>query len=233
MSAERLQKFLSRAGVASRRKAETLIEAGKVTVNERPAELGMKVSADDEVRVDDQIVTANHERVTFAFYKPAGVLSTVSDDRGRKTVMEFLPAIPGLHPVGRLDLDSEGLLLMTNDGELTNFLAHPRYGHEKEYRVWCVDGGLGAGELAVLEQGVNLEGKLAKAVVAKVAAGGCIIVLEEGRNRQVRQMLAAVGHRVTRLLRTRIGGLELGTLKPGQYRELEAEDFEKLGYKRR
>ena len=230
---ERLQKFLARAGVASRRKAEDLITAGRVSVNGRAAELGMKVEDDDEVAVDGESVTKPATTVTYLLNKPADYLSTVTDDRGRPTVMNLVPAVAGLHPVGRLDLESEGMLLLTNDGDLTLELTHPRYEHEKEYRVWCRQGTLNAGALAVLEQGVRLEDGIAKVVVAKTAEGGCRLVLGEGRNRQVRRMLAAVGYSVTRLVRTRIGGLELGDLKTGGHRKLSAADFKKLGYTRR
>lgn len=230
---ERLQKFLARAGVASRRKAEDLITAGRVSVNGRAAELGMKVGDDDVVAVDGESVSKPATTVTYLLNKPADYLSTVTDDRGRPTVMDLVPAVAGLHPVGRLDLESEGMLLLTNDGDLTLELTHPRYEHEKEYRVWCRQGTLNAGALATLEQGVRLEDGLAKVVVAKTAEGGCRVVLGEGRNRQVRRMLAAVGYSVTRLVRTRIGGLELGDLKTGGYRKLSAADYKKLGYTRR
>lgn len=225
---ERLQKVLARAGLASRRKAEALITQGRVRVNGRVAQLGMKVSPNDEITVDGQPFGADGRRVAFAFYKPRGVLSSVGDDRGRKTVIDFFPPIPGLHPVGRLDLESEGLLVVTNDGELTNRLTHPSFGHEKAYRVWSAQGTLGASELQALERGVELDDGPAQAVVAKVAEGGCRIVLREGRKRQVRRMLAAVGHRVERLKRERIGKLELGELKPGEYRELSADEIEAL-----
>lgn len=230
--AERLQKFLARSGIASRRKAEALIVQGRVQVNGRPAELGMKIEAQDEVLLDGEPVHLPLETVTYAFYKPAGVLSAVSDSRGQPTVMDFLPEVPGLHPVGRLDLSSEGLLLLTNDGNLTLQLTHPRYGHEKEYRVWCEEGALSAADVRRLLAGVGLEDGLARAVHAKAAPGGCLLVLTEGRRRQVRRMLAALDCTVTRLLRTRIGGLELGALAPGEYRQLSGDDFDKLGYTR-
>lgn len=229
---ERLQKFLARAGVASRRKAEDLITAGRVSVNGRRAELGMKVGEEDEVAVDGANVTKPLSTVTYLLNKPAGYVSTVSDEQGRPTVMDLVPAVAGLHPVGRLDLESEGMLLLTNDGDLTLELTHPRYEHEKEYRVWCRQGTLNAGALAILEQGVELDDGVARVVVAKTAEGGCRVVLGEGRNRQVRRMLAAVGYSVTRLVRVRIGKLELGDLKVGGYRKLSAADFKKLGYTR-
>ena len=225
---ERLQKFLSRAGVASRRKAEVLITEGRVTVNGQKAELGMKVSNEDEVRVGGERIENNTKRVTYAFNKPPGVITTVTDNRGRPTVIDLFPEIPGLHPAGRLDAESEGLLIVTNDGDLTLELTHPRYGHEKEYRVWCREGTLQAWALGKLEKGIELEDGLARAIVAKVADGGCTLVLDEGRNHQVRRMLGALGLHVTRLQRIRIGGLELGNLKPGGYRRLSQEDLARL-----
>lgn len=227
---ERLQKFLARAGVASRRKAEVLITNGRVSVNGQKAELGMSVSEEDTVEVDGEAVKKASKTVTYMLNKPAGYVSTVKDEKGRPTVMELVPKVPGLHPVGRLDLQTEGLLLFSTDGELTVQLTHPRYEHEKEYRVWCRQGALSAGALATLEQGLMLEDGPAKARVAKRAEGGCKIVLAEGRKRQVRRMVAAVGCSVTRLVRTRIERLELGDLGVGSYRKLSAADLKRLGY---
>ncbi len=224
--AERLQKFLSRAGVASRRKAEALIEEGAVTVNGVRANLGQRVTDGDVVRVNGVQAVVQTQR-TFLLNKPVGVLSSVSDDRGRKTVLELLPKVPGLHPVGRLDLDSEGLLLVTNDGALTLSLTHPRYEHEKAYRVWCAEAPLER-DMAALRGGVQLEDGPAQAFSAELALGGCVVVLREGRNRQVRRMLAALGYRVTRLQRTRVAHLTLGNLRPGEWRELSADDLEPL-----
>ncbi len=230
---ERLQKVLAQAGVASRRKSEDLITSGEVTVNGQRAELGMRVSPQDEVRVAGELVGRKKAKddVTYAFYKPVGVLSSSSDDRGRKTVMDFLPDVPGLHPVGRLDLESEGLLLLTTDGELTLQLTHPRFEHEKEYRVWC-DRPVPGEVLQRLERGVTLEDGPARAVRAHRAEGGCVLILGEGRNHQVRRMLAAFRLRVTRLKRTRVGGLRLDGLKSGEYRLLEAKEVARLGYTR-
>jgi 23S rRNA pseudouridine2605 synthase len=227
---ERLQKVLARAGLASRRKAEALILAGKVTVNGKRAELGMKVGSRDEIRVNGKVVEPQRELVSYALYKPVGVVSTARDERGRPTVLDFLPKAPGLHPVGRLDRDSEGLLLVTNDGELTLRVTHPRFGHHKEYRVWCKEGTLQAHALRRLKEGVRLEDGLAKAIGARPAPGGAVIVLGEGRKRQLRRMLSSLGYTVTRLLRTKIGGLGLEGLKPGGYRKLTAADLKKLGY---
>ena len=225
--AERLQKFLSRAGVASRRKAEMLILEGKVTVNGVRAEVGQRVEPGDDVRVRGVRATVQ-DHVTYLLYKPVGVLSSVSDDRGRETVMALLPKVPGLHPVGRLDLESEGLLLVTNDGALTFHLTHPRYEHEKEYRVWC-DAPLSEREMHALRSGVELDDGPARAFTARLSPGGCTVVLREGRNRQVRRMLGALGFTVTRLLRTRVAHLTLAGLEPGAYRQLTETDLKPLG----
>lgn len=210
--------------MASRRKAEELIRSGRVLVNGQPVALGTRVHPGDSVQVDGRQLELERSSVTFMLNKPQGVLSSVTDDRGRKTVMDLLPDVPGLHPVGRLDLQSEGLLLLTNDGNLTLLLTHPRYGREKEYRVWCRQGTVNSRALQQLVSGVELDDGLARAVSARAMHDGCSVVLAEGRNRQVRRMLAAVGYDVTRLQRTRLGSLQLGNLPAGQYRQLsEAE----------
>lgn len=225
---ERLQKVLARAGIASRRKAEALIEAGRVSVNGEVARLGQRVISGEDVRVDGVSLPAAVESVTYLLNKPTGYLTTVRDERGRATVMDLVPAAPGLHPVGRLDRDSEGALILTTDGDLTLHLSHPRYGHVKEYRVWCAEGALPPATLARLAAGIVLEDGRARAVEARAADGGCIVVLGEGRNRQVRRMLAAVGYEITRLQRTRIDGLELGDLEIGAYRGLARVEVEQL-----
>lgn len=226
---ERLQKVLAQAGVASRRKAEVLIVAGRVTINGQPATLGDKVAAGDEVRIDGRRLR-RVATVTYAYYKPVGEICSASDERGRPTVLDKLPRLAGLHPVGRLDQDSEGLLLITNDGALTQQLTHPRFGHEKEYRVWCAEGTVSAKALKQLRQGVVLDDGPAAVLRARAVPGGCIVVLGEGRKRQLRLMLAVVGYRVLRLKRTRIAGLRLGNLVPGQYRELSPLELADLGY---
>lgn len=227
---ERLQKLLARAGVASRRKAEELIEAGRVTVGGRVARLGDRALPSDDVLVDGEPLPRAEASVTYLLNKPPGVVSTVHDERGRPTAVELVPPVAGLHPVGRLDLDSEGLLLLTTDGELTLRLTHPRYGHEKEYRVWCEQGAISQEAAAALRAGVELEDGAARALRVERAEGGAVVVLGEGRKRQVRRMLAAVGYDVVRLKRTRLAGLELGDLPLGEYRELTAGDFQALGY---
>lgn len=225
--AERLQKFLSRAGVASRRKAEALIHTGAVTVNGVRATLGQQVEPTDDVRVHGVRATPQ-AHATYLLYKPVGVLSAVSDDRGRETVIDLLPPVPGLHPVGRLDLESEGLLLVTNDGALTLQLTHPRFEHEKEYRVWC-DTPLSERDLHTLRRGVELDDGRARAFSVRPEPGGCTVVLREGRNRQVRRMLAALGYRVTRLLRTRVAHLTLAGLEPCEARLLTDAELEPFG----
>ncbi|MEF2277745.1 pseudouridine synthase [Deinococcus sp. YIM 134068] len=227
---ERLQKRLARAGVASRRAAEELITAGRVTVNGEVATLGRTVTPADEVRVDGSLVeTAALERITFLLHKPAGYVTTARDEYGRRNVLSAMPPVPGLHPVGRLDRDSEGLLLLTTDGDLTLTLTHPRYGHEKAYRAWTAGpGDPTADEMQALLDGIELDDGPARALDARPAPGGALVTLGEGRNRQVRRMLEALGHPVTRLLRYRVGGLWLGDLDPGEYRELKERDLHDL-----
>lgn len=228
MQGERIQRIIAAAGIASRRKAEELIRAGRVTVNGRRAELGDRALPGDDVRLDSKPVQRPGSSVTLLLHKPAGVLSAVSDDRGRRTVLDLVPPAPGLHPVGRLDLESEGLLLLTNDGELTHRLTHPSFGKEKEYRVWCEEGALSKQALKRLTDGVMLDDGPATAVSAAHAAGGVRLVLQEGRKRQVRRMLKAVGYEVSRLLRLRIDGLRLGDLQPGQWRKLSGAEIDRL-----
>jgi 23S rRNA pseudouridine2605 synthase len=226
--AERLQKRLARAGVASRRAAEAMITAGRVTVNGMPATLGQSVTDADDIRVDGQLIASEAvERRTFALYKPRGYVTTAQDEYGRKNVLDAMPPLPGLHPVGRLDRDSEGLLLLTTDGDLTLTLTHPRYGHEKAYRAWT-EGQPSAEALEALLEGVKLEDGVAKAISASPATDGAFVVLAEGRKRQVRRMLEAIGHPVTRLMRYRVGGLWLGDLDVGEYRELTPRDLQDL-----
>ena len=226
----RLQKYMADCGVASRRASEQLIADGRVTVNGLPAVLGMSVEDGDVVCLDGKRLSLEQKRVVLMLYKPRGVVSTSSDEAGRKTVQAFVSDLPyRLYNVGRLDLNSEGLLLLTNDGELCNHLMHPRYGVEKTYRVVC-DGTLSATEIATLTNGVQLDdGMTAPAKIANIrrsTTGGTAfsITIHEGRNRQIRRMLEAVGHRTLRLKREAYGPLKLGELKPGEWRYLsEAE----------
>jgi 23S rRNA pseudouridine2605 synthase len=226
---ERLQKVLAQLGVGSRRACEELIAAGRVAVNDEVATLGRRVDPDtDRVTIDGAPVGIRPGLVYYALNKPAGVISTASDPHGRPAVTGLVPGEPRVHPVGRLDADSEGLLLLTNDGELTYRLTHPRFGVEKEYLV-AVDGTLKRGALRQLRQGVALDdGRTAPARVAQVGEQGLRITIHEGRNRQVRRMCDAVGHPVRRLVRTRIGPVRIGKLGPGEWRELTTAEVRAL-----
>lgn len=232
---ERLQKFMAEAGVASRRACEELIRQGRVTVNGETASLGRSVEPkQDRVELDGKPVQKEQRRTVILLYKPRGVVSTSSDPEGRRTVQDYFREIPErLYNVGRLDLNSEGLLLMTNDGALANRLTHPRYGVEKTYYAVC-DGRLTASEAARLTNGVELEdGMTAPARVDAVRTTqrgdtSFLITIHEGRNRQIRRMLEAVGHRTLRLKRERFGPLSLGTLAPGEWRKLSDEEIKKL-----
>jgi 23S rRNA pseudouridine2605 synthase len=218
---ERLQKVLARVGVGSRRASEELIAAGRVSVNDEVASLGRRVDPGrDRVAIDGVPIGIRPGLVCYALNKPAGVITTASDPQGRPAVTALVPTEPRVHPIGRLDADSEGLLLLTNDGDLTFRLTHPRFGVEKEYLV-MVEGSPGRGELRALREGVMLEdGRTAPARVSQVGPHGLRITIHEGRNRQVRRMCEAVGHPVQRLVRTRVGPVRIGTLAPGQWRAL-------------
>ncbi|HEY3809968.1 MAG TPA: pseudouridine synthase [Acidimicrobiales bacterium] len=218
---ERLQKVLAQRGLGSRRTCEELIAAGRVHVNGVVAELGRRVDPEtDRVTVDGVPVAVRPGLVYYVCNKPAGVVSTAADPQGRPMVTGLVPAVPRVHAVGRLDADSEGLLLLTNDGDLTFRLTHPSFGVEKEYLV-AVEGTPKPGALRRLREGVELgDGRTAPARVARVEPNALRITIHEGRNRQVRRMCDAVGHPVRRLVRTRIGPLRVGTLAPGEWREL-------------
>lgn len=226
---ERLQKVLARAGVASRRASEELIAGGRVEVNGDVAALGRRVDPEvDRIAVDGAPVGVRSGLVHYLLNKPAGVISAASDPHGRPVATDLVPPEPRVYPVGRLDADSEGLLLLTNDGELTLRLTHPRFGVDKEYLV-AIDGTPRPGTLRRLREGIDLDdGPTAPARVSQVGPGVLRIVLHEGRNRQIRRMCAAVGHPVTRLVRTRIGPLRDGSLAPGQWRALEVPEVRAL-----
>ena len=217
--------MLAAAGIASRRVCEDLIMEGRVKVNGEVAGVGTRVDAEvDVLEVDGALVPSRPGLVHYLLHKPAGVVTTAKDTHGRPTVVDLVPAEPRVFPVGRLDADSEGLLLLTNDGELTHRLTHPGSGVEKEYLVEVV-GTPTRGELRTLREGVELEdGRTAAAKASVVGDGVVRIVVHEGRNRQVRRMCEAVGHPVTRLVRTRIGPLTDTKLKPGEWRPLTHDE---------
>jgi 23S rRNA pseudouridine2605 synthase len=223
----RLNAFLARAGVASRRKADELIKAGRVTVNGEPGQLNTVVGAHDRVEVDGEEVA--RQRLTYVLlHKPAGVVTTARDPQGRPTVVELVPHEPRVVPVGRLDADTTGALLLTNDGPLAHRLAHPRYGVEKTY-VADVEGDPDETSLAALRDGIELDdGPTAPARARRLARGRLELVLHEGRKHQVKRMLAAVGHPVRSLHRSAYAGLTLESLEPGDYRELTAREVEQL-----
>lgn len=226
---ERLQKVLARLGFGSRRVCEELIAAGRVTVDGVVAELGRRVDVDtDEVAVDGAVVGIRPGLVHYLLNKPTGVISTADDPQGRPTVVQMVPDEPRVFPVGRLDADTEGLLLLTNDGDLTHRLTHPSFGVEKEYLA-SVTGTPTRGEIRRLREGIELDdGPTAPARVTAVDDSLLRITIHEGRNRQVRRMCEAIGHPVTRLVRTRIGPLVDRRLKPGEWRELTREEVRTL-----
>jgi 23S rRNA pseudouridine2605 synthase len=226
---ERVQKVLASLGFGSRRACEELIVEGRVRVNGERAHLGRRIDLDaDAVEVDGVPVGVRPGLVYHLLNKPAGVVTTATDPLGRPTVMGLVPGQPRVFPVGRLDTDSEGLLILTNDGELAQRLSHPSFGVEKEYLAH-VEGKPSPGALRRLREGVELEdGLTAPAKVAAVAPGLLRLAIHEGRNRQVRRMCAAVGHPVVRLVRTRIGPVADRRLAPGRWRELSLAEVRKL-----
>jgi len=226
---ERLQKVLSRAGFGSRRVCEDLIAEGRVTVNGTVAPLGRRVDVEvDHVEVDGAHIAVQDGLVHYLLNKPRGVVSTASDPEGRPTVVGLVPAEPRVYPVGRLDTDTEGLLLLTNDGDLTHRLTHPSFGVEKEYLAE-VDGTPSRAALRMLREGVELEdGVTAPAKVALGHPNLLRITIHEGRNRQIRRMCEAVGHPVLRLVRTRIGPLTDRRLGPGAWRPLTQGELRAL-----
>jgi 23S rRNA pseudouridine2605 synthase len=226
---DRLQKVMARIGVGSRRVCEELIVDGRVTVNGTVPVIGRRVDpAVDRVELDGVPLPVQPGLVHYLVNKPAGVVSTAEDTHGRPTVVSLVPATPRVFPVGRLDMDSEGLLILTNDGALTYRLTHPSFGVPKEYLVE-VEGEPGAGDVRRLRDGVELDdGPTAPARVAVVAPTLLRIVIHEGRNRQVRRMCDAVGHPVVRLVRTRIGSLTDPSLGPGSFRPLTFDEVRGL-----
>jgi len=232
---ERLQKVLAQAGVASRRQSEVLITQGKVSVNgQKVTELGVKVDPDEDIiLVNNKPISLEDKKVYFALNKPAGYISSVKDPQGRPTVLDLFPDVKErIYPVGRLDYETEGLLILTNDGELTNALTHPSHEISKIYSA-RVQGTPGIGAIKKLTKGVQLEDGItapARVEIKEVTKGKALMEIEihEGRNRQVRRMLEAVGHPVVYLKRIQVGPVKLGNLSLGQYRPLSSNELREL-----
>ncbi len=242
---ERVQKILARAGFGSRRACEEIIRQGRVTVNGKTITIGAKADPErDEIRVDGERIKVQETNQYIMLYKPRGVLSSLSDAEGRKTLKDIVPIEGHWYPVGRLDYNSEGLMLLTNDGELAHRLTHPRYRHPKTYLV-LVDGRPSTQDLVRLRKGVVIKGGyrtapaevsildsppkwLASGLVSRPKSAWLKIVIREGKKRQIRQMLGVIGHPVLRLIRVGIGPLKLTITKPGQWRRLSDREVEKL-----
>jgi 23S rRNA pseudouridine2605 synthase len=231
VAAVRLGKYLAHAGVASRRGAEVIIRDGRVTVDGATIlDPAVDVGGYEAVALDGRLLGGPESHVVHILHKPAGVVSTASDPQGRRTVIELIEAGGNrLYPVGRLDVDTTGLILLTNDGELANLLMHPRYEVEKTYEAAVAGGPVSGRTLRALRAGVVLEdGPTAPAGVRLLGPGLIELVIHEGRKRQVRRMCEVVGHRVIALRRVAYGPLELGTLGVGEHRQLDEAEIERL-----
>jgi len=234
MTKERVQKILARSGLGSRRSCEDLIREGRVTVNGQTISLGVKANPHrDQIKVDGRNIEIDDEFIYMALYKPRGILSSTKSEHQRKSVIDLIQINKKLIPVGRLDVESEGLILLTNDGDLANQLTHPRYGHEKEYRV-LVATHPDAKQLSIWSRGVVLgdgyHTKPVKVVVEKLHGKGAWlrVTMTEGRKRQIRETAFQLGIPVVKLIRIRIGSLQLGNLKPGEYRQLNPKEISNL-----
>ena len=226
---ERLQKIISARGVASRRAAEKMIEEGRVTVNGTIAMLGQSADPEiDEILLDGKFLPTGSEYVYIMLHKPRGYVTTLCDEKGRKTVAQLVADCGvRVYPIGRLDMDSEGLLLFTNNGEFANSMMHPKHEVDKSYLTWVENYSDSA--LAALKKPVVLDGYRIRAPKVRVVKPGLLeITIHEGRNRQVRRMCEAAGMHVTRLKRVREGGLQLGDLALGKWRYLTQEEVERL-----
>ncbi len=234
MKKSRLNKFLAEAGLASRRKVEKWIIAGRVKINgQLVKDPGFKVSTEDKVEVDGRIITPE-PKVYFLFYKPVGYLTTLFDPHGRPTIKPFLKEIPyRVFPVGRLDFNTEGLLLLTNDGELANRLSHPRYGIIRTYHATVKGHPKDTKLRRLLQEGIEVEGKHVWPKAIKILGhtsqdSTFEIVIKEGRKREVRKIFAAIGHRVIKLKRVKFGPLSLSNLKLGEIRPLSQKELRLL-----
>jgi 23S rRNA pseudouridine2605 synthase len=235
MTEERLQKILSKAGIASRRAAETMIAEGRVSVNRAVVSTpGTKADPDrDEIRVDGRLVLLDTEKIYLMLHKPQGYVTTMNDPEGRPIVTDLLTGISQrVYPVGRLDFNSEGLLILTNDGEFANKLQHPRYGIPKTYRV-KVEGSLQKGEIRAIEKGIDLpDGRFAplnfRLEKTNPKSSWFCLTICDGRNRIVRRAFESIGHCVTRLIRTAVADLSLDSVREGAWRMLTPREVEKL-----
>ena len=218
----RLNKYIAENSQYSRRKADELIKRGKIFINGKKAELGSQVGEDDKV---SGIPLKTFEKTYLAFNKPAGYISTRKDELGRKTIMDLLPKIPNLKPVGRLDKDTEGLMFISNDGYFINHLTHPKYECEKEYYVEY-EGFFTEQDKRKLERGIVIEGRItAPAKISNQKESSLNIIIHEGRKRQIRNMFATLSHPVKYLKRVRIGSIKLGSLKKGEHRKLTKSEI--------
>ena len=233
MTEERIQKLLAQAGYGSRRACEEFLTEHRVTVNGKVVELGAKADPiRDVIKVDGKRMHQAEQKIYVALNKPAGIVTTNSDEFERKTVRDLIPIEGHLYPAGRLDADSEGLVLLTNDGDLANALTHPRYEHEKEYRV-LVEGEPSESTLKAWRHGVLLEGQMTAPAKVEVTGAGrgqtwLRVTMHEGRKRQIREVAGMLGHRVKYLQRVRIGPIRLGMLKMGEWRYLSASEVKLL-----
>jgi 23S rRNA pseudouridine2605 synthase len=226
----RLAKFLAASGIASRRASETLVRAGRVTVDgETVRDPARDVGPECAVAVDGAAVTPAHDRLVIALHKPAGVVSTASDPQGRPTVVSLVPGERRLYPVGRLDIDTTGLILLTDDGALAHSLTHPSFEVPKTYRATLADPPVSESALRALRAGVELEdGMTSPARVRRISRDVLELTIHEGRKRQVKRMCEAVGHRVRRLERIAFGPLRIGDLPTGRWRALAPDEVEAL-----
>jgi len=234
MPQERIQKILARSGLGSRRSCEEYIKAGRVTVNGMPVELGEKADPEkDEIRLDGELIRSQEPMVYIVLNKPLGVLSSRKSQGGYQTVIDLVDIPERIFPVGRLDLDSQGLILLTNDGNIANKLTHPRYGHEKEYQV-LLDRPPDKKQLSIWRRGVILEdgSKTNPAKIEKMGKSGetrwVRVILKQGKKRQIRETAKALGLKVIKLIRVRIGPIRLGNLKSGTWRPLTPDEERKL-----
>lgn len=229
----RLQKYMADAGVGARRKCEEMISAGKVTVNGHTAALGESVEPGDVVEVSGRRIKPARDHVYLMLNKPGDCVSTCSDDKGRKTVMDYLPAgLPRVYPVGRLDFNTEGLLLLTNDGSFANQMTHPKHRVQKKYLV-VIEGSISDLDIRRLESGVTIDGYKTAPAIIKVlnespSRTELLCIISEGRNRQLRKMFEVVGKNVVYIKRVQVGSLRLGDLKRGQYRNLTSQEIDAL-----